>query len=113
MLANRERKAIIEYLVLTEKVDDCSMYSDDDLVAYKSEKINPLLDVYDMQLFSEYESLLGCSDFERFEHEYDDLIFYADGLEESVLNAIEVENLKVEQFDLCLFDGWFVALWKY
>lgn len=59
--------------------------------------------------FVEVSKINKLSTFSKFEKQYDDLIFYADGLPDSVLKAISDEP-QAGPFKTVILDGWYIAL---
>lgn len=71
--------------------------------------VKKLADLQESGLFKEASTLLGTSNFADFEQLYDDKIFYADGEENSVKEAMK-EEFHAKPFECIFFDGWFIAL---
>ena len=64
--------------------------------------------------FEHVNELLGYKTFNDFEKENEDLIFYADGSEESVVKALnDCEIDLTNHLDFYYFDNWSIALYKY
>ena len=64
--------------------------------------------------FEHVTELLGHKNFNDFENEYDSDIFYADGDEESVLNALCDQEIDLtSHLDFYYFDNWAIALYKF
>lgn len=64
--------------------------------------------------FKYVTELLGYRNFNDFEKEYDNDIFYADGNEESVIKALnDCEIDLTNHLDFYYFDNWSIALYKY
>lgn len=65
-------------------------------------------------VFEHVDSLYDCNSFNELEKEYDGDIFYADGDEHSVLNAIRNEEIDFTNvIDFYYFDNWAIAMHKY
>ena len=63
--------------------------------------------------FKHVTELLGYNNFNDFEKEYDNDIFYADGSEESVIKALnDCEIDLTNHLDFYFFDNWSIALYK-
>lgn len=60
-------------------------------------------------IFKETEILFGYKNFEDLQEDRDDLIFYADGTKESVIEAMK-EEFHAKPFHCVAFDGWYVSL---
>lgn len=64
--------------------------------------------------FKHVKELMECKTFNDFEKENEDLIFYADGSEESVIKALnDCEIDLANHLDFYYFDNWSIALYKY
>ena len=59
--------------------------------------------------FSPVDGLGGCATFSEFEERNDHLIFYADGEQGAVINAM-AEEFHAHPFKCVAFDGWYIAL---
>lgn len=59
--------------------------------------------------FSSIKNLLGCTTFKEFEEQNDNLIFYADGEQSTVVNAM-LEDFHARPFKCVELDGWYIAL---
>lgn len=54
-------------------------------------------------------TLNGCTNFSDFEKEYDDIIFYADGGIQAVIDSLHDEGHS-DNAVIYEFDGWFIAI---
>ncbi|OEL08286.1 hypothetical protein [Staphylococcus equorum] len=120
MLANRERQAIIETMILLENNDglngiydepDLPVYTDLALETYKKKKINPVITPYSFGQFTEVETLLGCYTLSEFELGYGEYIYYLDKCEDNVMYALDETAIDISCFNLYEFNGWYIALW--
>ena len=60
-------------------------------------------------IFDRVSNLRGYTSFKDFEDNYDNIIFYADGGESSVIEAMR-DEFYVGPFYCVDFDGWYIAL---
>lgn len=75
------------------------------------EYLNLRLKYYDA-IFEKVDQINDCHTPEELFEEYDDLIYYADGSVDSVLESIEKEGYNYSEFKYYLFNGWCIAIWK-
>lgn len=122
MLANQERKAIIETMVYLENNSDLNalydipmietLYSDEELIEYKSSKINPLFNQRNIYQFTHVTSIYGCVTIQELTQLCSQDIYYIDDNEYDVLGALHDTEYQLNDFHLYYFNNYYIALFK-
>lgn len=122
MLANHERKAIIETMVYLENNSDLNalydipiietLYSDEELIDYKANKINPLFNQSNIYQFTHVTSIYGCVTIQELTQLCSQDIYYIDDNEYDVLGALHDTEYQLSDFHLYYFNNYYIALFK-
>lgn len=83
--------------------------------AFEGFSIDDLKETIYMDLLDSFkftDKIWGYTSFEEFEKECDSDIYYADGTLSAIERAITEEGRDMSEFEIYLFDDWFVALSK-